>query len=102
MFVIAIAAAELGVGLAIVLLIFRNSFTVSLDEVNLLEMVTTLAALQITPPAAASTGAPLEMAWLIPVIPMVSAAVIWAVGKRFPSRGAEIGILAMLAVLAGP
>lgn len=37
LFVIAIAAAELGVGLAIVLLIYRNSFTVSLDEVNLLK-----------------------------------------------------------------
>ncbi len=36
LFVIAIAAAELGIGLAIVLLIYRNSFTVSLDEVNLL------------------------------------------------------------------
>ncbi len=37
LFVIAIAAAELGVGLAIVLLIYRNSLTVSLDEVNLLK-----------------------------------------------------------------
>ena len=37
LFVIAIAAAELGIGLAIVLLIYRNSFTVSLDEVNLLK-----------------------------------------------------------------
>jgi NADH:ubiquinone oxidoreductase subunit K len=37
LFVIAIAAAELGVGLAIVLLIYRNSLTVTLDEVNLLK-----------------------------------------------------------------
>lgn len=37
LFVIALAAAELGVGLAIVLLIYRNKFTVSLDEVNLLK-----------------------------------------------------------------
>lgn len=37
LFVIAIAAAELGVGLAIVLLVYRNRFTVSLDEVNLLK-----------------------------------------------------------------
>jgi len=37
LFVIAIAAAELGIGLAIVLLIYRNSLTVSLDEVNLLK-----------------------------------------------------------------
>jgi NAD(P)H-quinone oxidoreductase subunit 4L len=37
LFVITIAAAELGVGLAIVLLVYRNRFTVSLDEVNLLK-----------------------------------------------------------------
>jgi len=37
LFVITIAAAELGVGLAIVLLIYRNRFTVSLDEVNLMK-----------------------------------------------------------------
>jgi NADH-quinone oxidoreductase subunit L len=65
-------------------------------------MVRTLAtAVEHGTEAAASTGAPLEMAWLIPIIPMLSAAVIWAVGKRFPRRGAEIGCLAMLAVLAG-
>ncbi len=65
-------------------------------------MVTTLAtAAEHGAEVAASTGAPLEMAWLIPIIPMVSAAVIWGVGKRFPKKGAEIGILAMLAVLAG-
>ncbi|CAN5781865.1 NADH-quinone oxidoreductase subunit L [soil metagenome] len=64
-------------------------------------MVTTLATAAEQGTAAASTGAPLEMAWLIPIIPMLSAALIWAAGKRFPRRGAEIGILAMLAVLAG-
>src|SRR6184192_458309 len=35
LFVITIAAAELGVGLAIVILIFRNRSTVSIDEVSL-------------------------------------------------------------------
>ena len=34
LFVITIAAAELGVGLAIVLLIYRNRFTVELDEID--------------------------------------------------------------------
>lgn len=37
LFVIAIAAAELGVGLAIVLLVYRNRFTVSLDEVDVMK-----------------------------------------------------------------
>ncbi len=37
LFVITIAAAELGVGLAIVILIFRNRATVSIDEVNLMK-----------------------------------------------------------------
>jgi NADH:ubiquinone oxidoreductase subunit K len=37
LFVIAIAAAELGVGLAIVLLIYRNRRTVSIDEVDLMK-----------------------------------------------------------------
>ena len=37
LFVIAIAAAELGVGLAIVLLVYRNRATVSIDEVNLMK-----------------------------------------------------------------
>jgi NADH-quinone oxidoreductase subunit K len=37
LFVITIAAAELGVGLAIVILIFRNRSTVSIDEVSLMK-----------------------------------------------------------------
>ncbi|MFV2039897.1 MAG: NADH-quinone oxidoreductase subunit NuoK [Acidimicrobiales bacterium] len=37
LFVIAIAAAEVGVGLAIVLLIFRNTRSVDLSEVNLMK-----------------------------------------------------------------
>lgn len=36
LFVITIAAAEVGVGLAIVLLIYRNRTTVDLDEVDLM------------------------------------------------------------------
>jgi NADH:ubiquinone oxidoreductase subunit K len=34
LFVIAVAAAEVGVGLAIVLVIYRNRHTVDLDEVD--------------------------------------------------------------------
>ena len=37
LFVITVAAAEVGVGLAIVILIFRNRETVNVDEVNLLK-----------------------------------------------------------------
>ena len=37
LFVIAVAAAEVGVGLAIVLAIFRNCSTVDLDEVDLMK-----------------------------------------------------------------
>lgn len=37
LFVIAVAAAEVGVGLAIVLAIFRNYRTVDLDEVDLMK-----------------------------------------------------------------
>ena len=37
LFVIAIAAAEVGIGLAIVLLIFRNRETINVDEVDLLK-----------------------------------------------------------------
>ena len=37
LFVITIAAAEVGVGLAIVLLIFRNRKSVNVDEVDLLK-----------------------------------------------------------------
>ncbi|MCU1462693.1 MAG: NADH:ubiquinone oxidoreductase subunit 11 or [Acidimicrobiales bacterium] len=36
LFVIAVAAAEVGVGMAIVLLIFRNRASVNLDEVDLM------------------------------------------------------------------
>ncbi len=36
LFVVAVAAAEVGIGLAIVLLIFRNRETVNVDEVDLL------------------------------------------------------------------
>jgi NADH:ubiquinone oxidoreductase subunit K len=37
LFVIAVAAAEVGIGLAIVILIFRNRATINIDEVNLLK-----------------------------------------------------------------
>ena len=37
LFVIAIAAAEVGVGLAIVLLIYRNRTSVNLDEIDVLK-----------------------------------------------------------------
>ena len=37
LFVIAVAAAEVGIGLAIVILIFRNRETINVDEVNLLK-----------------------------------------------------------------
>ena len=37
LFVIAIAAAEVGVGLAIVLLIYRNKVDVNVDEIDLMK-----------------------------------------------------------------
>ncbi len=37
LFVIAIAAAEVGIGLAIVILLFRNRASINVDEVNLLK-----------------------------------------------------------------
>lgn len=37
LFIITIAAAEVGVGLAIVLLVFRRRETINVDEVNLLK-----------------------------------------------------------------
>ena len=37
LFVIAIAAAEVGVGLAIVLLIYRNRRSIDLDELDLMK-----------------------------------------------------------------
>ena len=37
LFVIGVAAAEVGVGLAIVILIYRNRASVNLDEINLLK-----------------------------------------------------------------
>ena len=37
LFVIAVAAAEVGVGLAIVLLIYRNRSSIDLDEVDLMK-----------------------------------------------------------------
>jgi len=37
LFVVAIAAAEVGVGLAIVLLIYRNRHSIDLDEVDLMK-----------------------------------------------------------------
>jgi NADH:ubiquinone oxidoreductase subunit K len=37
LFVITVAAAEVGIGLAIVILIYRNRETVNIDEVNLLK-----------------------------------------------------------------
>ncbi len=37
LFVIAVAAAEVGIGLAIVILLFRNRATLNVDEVDLLK-----------------------------------------------------------------
>ena len=42
----------------------------------------------------------LALAWLVPVLPLASAAVIAAVGKRLPWGGAEVGILSVGAGLA--
>lgn len=36
LFVVTVAAAEVGIGLAIVILIFRNRETINVDEINLL------------------------------------------------------------------
>ncbi len=38
----------------------------------------------------------LENAWVIPLIPIVSFALILFFGKRFPSKGASIGVLALV------
>jgi NADH:ubiquinone oxidoreductase subunit K len=37
LFVIAVAAAEVGIGLAIVILLYRNRASINVDEVNLLK-----------------------------------------------------------------
>jgi NADH:ubiquinone oxidoreductase subunit K len=37
LFVIAVAAAEVGIGLAIVILIYRNRESINVDEINLLK-----------------------------------------------------------------
>ena len=37
LFVIAVAAAEVGIGLAIVILIYRNRETINMDDINLLK-----------------------------------------------------------------
>ena len=37
LFVIAVAAAEVGIGLAIVILIYRNRDSINVDEINLLK-----------------------------------------------------------------
>ena len=37
LYIIAVAAAEVGIGLAIVILIYRNRETINVDEVNLLK-----------------------------------------------------------------
>jgi NADH:ubiquinone oxidoreductase subunit K len=37
LFVITVAAAEVGIGLAIVILLFRNRASINVDEVNLLK-----------------------------------------------------------------
>ena len=37
LFVITVAAAEVGIGLAVVILIYRNRETINVDEVNLLK-----------------------------------------------------------------
>ncbi|HET9250040.1 MAG TPA: NADH-quinone oxidoreductase subunit NuoK [Actinomycetota bacterium] len=37
LFVIAVAAAEVGIGLAIIILLFRNRASINVDEVNLLK-----------------------------------------------------------------
>jgi NADH:ubiquinone oxidoreductase subunit K len=37
LFVIAVAAAEIGIGLAIVILIYRNRESINVDEINLLK-----------------------------------------------------------------
>jgi hypothetical protein len=36
-----------------------------------------------------------EYAWLVPVLPLLSAVAISAVGKSLPGKGSELGILSL-------
>src|SRR3954464_4937141 len=74
LFVIAIAAAEVGVGLAIVLLIYRNRRSIDLTEADLMK--------GWAPPPMWF----LENAWLIFLLPAISFWLILLFGKRLPRQ----------------
>jgi hypothetical protein len=42
----------------------------------------------------------IQYAWLVPALPLASAVLIAAVGRRLPWGGAEIGIASLVASLA--
>ena len=41
-----------------------------------------------------------DLAWLVPLLPAVSAGLIVAIGRQLPKKGAEIGIVAIAVALA--
>ncbi|MDQ4004835.1 MAG: NADH-quinone oxidoreductase subunit L, partial [Actinomycetota bacterium] len=49
----------------------------------------------VTEHAVPSSGGLVELAWLIPVLPLVSFLLISFFGRRLPLRGASLGILAV-------
>ena len=84
LFVLTIAAAEVGVGLAIVLLIYRNLHSADLDDLDRAEGL-----------SGRHDDSFLDHAWLVPLIPALSFVVILLFGKRLPRHGSEVGIAAV-------
>ena len=93
LYVIGVAAAEVGVGLGLVLLVYRNRRSISLDELgdeglSVSERSEDRDVLTLQLP-----GWFLEHAWLIPVIPGLAFWVIILFGKKLPMKGSEVGLL---------
>ena len=107
LFIIAVAAAEVGVGLGIVLMIYRNRATIDLETARPDEGVS--ARHDVARAALAQQGAReaadvahgagwiLEHAWLFPLIPFVSFLLILGFGKQLKYKGAELGVAALAA-----
>ena len=98
LFVITVAAAEVGIGLAIVILIYRNRETINVDEVEPPQVVAAESAESIVK-AIQDPSWFLRYSWLIALLPAVAAAFTLFIGKRTPGKGSVYGITALAGAL---
>ena len=103
LFVMAVAAAEAAVGLAILMALYRNRKTVNIDEMNTLKtrnrgtVLLFLETSRTVPLFSKGDLIGMESAWMIPLFPLLSFLFLLIFGKRLKEASSYIASLLALA-----